>query len=215
MRIGVMGTAQQLASYRKINTAFTEVQDTNSLQNYDIFIDLNFDQNPHRITEFQNTGTTLTLLGAVNIQLENAMAQAGIKYKGQKILGINNIPTFIERSSLEYSNPFEIDISDLELLGYEALEQVDSRVGMVSPRIIFMIINEAYYTLQEGTATKADIDTAMKLGTAYPKGPFEWANEAGLGCVYRTLEAIYKDTHEERYKICPLLKTEYLKQLIK
>ena len=100
MRIGVMGTAQQLASYRKINTAFTEVQDTNSLQNYDIFIDLNFDQNPHRITEFQNTGTTLTLFGAVNIQLENAMAQAGIKYQGQKILGINNIPTFIERSSL-------------------------------------------------------------------------------------------------------------------
>ena len=75
----------------------------------------------------------------------------------------------------------------------------------------FMIINEACYTLQEGTATIPDIDLGMKLGTSFPKGPFEWANLIGVSEVYHTLKAIYEDTKDERYKICPLLKTKHLK----
>jgi 3-hydroxybutyryl-CoA dehydrogenase len=81
-------------------------------------------------------------------------------------------------------------------------------VGMLTPRIIGMIINEAYYTLQEGTASKTDIDLGMKLGTNYPKGPFEWAELWGLAEVRRLLEAMYRDTGDPRYKLCPLLKTE-------
>jgi 3-hydroxybutyryl-CoA dehydrogenase len=88
---------------------------------------------------------------------------------------------------------------------------VEDRVGMVTPRIIFMIINEACYTLQEGTASMQDIDISMKLGTNYPMGPFEWANKIGINHVYQTLENLYQDTHDERYKVCPLLKTKYLK----
>ena len=50
----------------------------------------------------------------------------------------------------------------------------------------------------------------MKLGTNYPFGPFEWSEKIGLVKVYELLEAIYDDTKEERYKICPKLKNEYL-----
>jgi 3-hydroxybutyryl-CoA dehydrogenase len=81
---------------------------------------------------------------------------------------------------------------------------------MVTPRIIAMIINEAFYTVQEGTATKKDIDTAMKLGVNYPKGPFEFLEQIGVEYIYTMLEAIYNDTKEERYKICPALKKAYL-----
>lgn len=87
-------------------------------------------------------------------------------------------------------------------------KNVASRIGLVTPRVIVMIINEAYFTVQEGTATKEDIDVGMKLGTNYPKGPFEWANLIGLKNIYKTLDALYEDTKEGRYKICPLLKTE-------
>jgi 3-hydroxybutyryl-CoA dehydrogenase len=90
---------------------------------------------------------------------------------------------------------------------------VADRVGMVTPRVICMIINEAFYTLQEGTANKTDINLAMRLGTNYPFGPFEWLEKIGVINVYETLNALYHDTLEERYKICPLLKTEYLKSL--
>jgi 3-hydroxybutyryl-CoA dehydrogenase len=87
---------------------------------------------------------------------------------------------------------------------------VEDRAGMATPRILCMIINEACYTLQEGTASIRDIDLGMKLGTNYPHGPFEWANAIGIANVYQVLEAMYEDTKEERYKICPLLKTKYL-----
>jgi len=83
---------------------------------------------------------------------------------------------------------------------------------MITPRVVCMIINEAFYTVQEGTATEGDIDQAMKLGTNYPHGPFEWCDKIGLNDVYETLEALYQDTHDERYKICSLLKQRYLRQ---
>ncbi len=130
------------------------------------------------------------------------------------LFGFNGLPTFINRGLLEVSILAEEHKATLTELcqGLKTeFELVNDRVGMVTPRIIFMIINEAYYTVQEGTATKHDIDLGMKLGTNYPFGPFEWCEKIGIAHVYETLEAIYEDTKEERYKICPLLKSEYLK----
>ena len=85
---------------------------------------------------------------------------------------------------------------------------VADSVGLVTPRIICMIINEAYYTVEEGTATRTDIDLAMKLGTNYPYGPFEWGNKIGLEHVYDLLKAVHEASNDERYLICPLLKQE-------
>jgi 3-hydroxybutyryl-CoA dehydrogenase len=90
---------------------------------------------------------------------------------------------------------------------------VDDRVGMVSPRIICMIINEAFNTAQKGTATREDIDLAMKLGTNYPYGPFEWCRRIGIREVYELLESVHEDTQDSRYKISPLLKKAYLQSL--
>ncbi|GAA5033669.1 hypothetical protein GCM10011506_26250 [Marivirga lumbricoides] len=129
------------------------------------------------------------------------------------LFGFNGFPTFVNRSVLECTLSDEEDKQVLpqvcENLGTD-FQLVDDRVGMVTPRIIFMIINEAYYTVQEGTASKEDIDLGMKLGTNYPYGPFEWCELIGILNVVELLEAIYEDTKEERYKICPLLKKEYL-----
>ena len=87
---------------------------------------------------------------------------------------------------------------------------VEDQVGMVTPRVVSMIINEAYYTVEEGTATKEDINVAMKLGTRYPAGPFEMANSIGITHVYELLKALSGSTGDERYKICSLLKEHYL-----
>ena len=127
------------------------------------------------------------------------------------LYGFNGLPTFINREILEVSSLHDDEglkslCNDLQT----DFEVVKDRVGMVTPRVIFMIINEAFYTVQEGTASREDIDKGMKLGTNYPFGPFEWLEKIGIQNVYETLEAIYEDTKEERYKICPLLKREYL-----
>lgn len=129
------------------------------------------------------------------------------------VYGFNGLPTFINRSVLECTLQYEQGKEKLKLicgkLGTD-FEIVEDRVGMVTPRIICMIINEAYYTVQEGTAEREDIDLGMKLGTNYPFGPFEWCEKIGIQNVYELLDFVYDDTKEERYKICPKLKKEYL-----
>ena len=133
------------------------------------------------------------------------------------LYGINGLTGFIDRPIMEMSCLNPENAGQLkkicEWLGWE-VKIVADRVGMVSPRVILMIINEAFYTLQEGTASEADIDESMKLGTNYPYGPFEWCRNIGIADVYETLESLYQDTHDERYKICPLMKTRYLQDAV-
>jgi len=52
--------------------------------------------------------------------------------------------------------------------------------GMISPRIIALIVNEAWITYDDGISSKEEIDIAMKLGTNYPFGPLEWGNYIGM-----------------------------------
>jgi 3-hydroxybutyryl-CoA dehydrogenase len=83
---------------------------------------------------------------------------------------------------------------------------VKDQAGFATPRVISMIINEAYLTAEEGTATIADIDLAMKLGTNYPFGPFEWARRIGIADVIKLMDALYAATDDVRYKACNSLR---------
>lgn len=78
--------------------------------------------------------------------------------------------------------------------------------GFIAARIIAMIINEAYYALEENVSTKQQIDIAMKLGTNYPYGPFEWSEKIGLINVLSLLEKLRKQN--PRYTISALLVQE-------
>jgi len=217
MKIAVLGTGKKAEAWKAKNldaNSYTWVQDTKSHADFDVFVDLDFDENFTNLLSYSTNTTTLFLVSAVNISLEGAFSANELKYNSIKIMGINAPPTMVDRTTLEFTNPYEIEIpADLfETLGYSASTKVDSRVGLVTPRIICMIINEAFYTVQEGTANAKDIDTAMKLGTNYPKGPFEFLELIGIKNVYNTLNAVYNDTHEERYKVCPLLKKGFLRR---
>jgi 3-hydroxybutyryl-CoA dehydrogenase len=131
------------------------------------------------------------------------------------VCGFNGMPTFLNRELLEISLRDQQQLLKVEKLCgalNTAFRIVDDRVGLVSGRIIALVINEAYYAAQEGIASRDDIDKAMRLGTNYPWGPFEWAERIGLPYVYQLIESLYRDTHDERYKVCPLLKKEYLLQ---
>ncbi|HNV29585.1 MAG TPA: 3-hydroxyacyl-CoA dehydrogenase family protein [Cyclobacteriaceae bacterium] len=125
--------------------------------------------------------------------------------------GFCGLPTFLNRDLLEVSILKESGLLFLDEICKKLntkYARVADSVGLVTPRIICMIINEAYYTVEEGTATRADVDLAMKLGTNYPYGPFEWGQKIGLGNVYDLLTAVHAATQDERYLICPMLKQE-------
>jgi 3-hydroxybutyryl-CoA dehydrogenase len=78
--------------------------------------------------------------------------------------------------------------------------------GMIAARVIAMIINEAYFGLGDAISTKAEIDIAMKLGTNYPYGPFEWSEKIGLKKIHALLQKLL--LQNSRYAIAPALEKE-------
>ena len=73
-------------------------------------------------------------------------------------------------------------------------------------RIRAMLINEAVDTLRLHVASAADIDLAMTKGVNYPKGLLAWCDELGPGRIMATIEALYDEYAEERYRPSPLLR---------
>jgi 3-hydroxybutyryl-CoA dehydrogenase len=180
----------------------------------DLVFDFVLDEEPFQVEIYTDKTNSKIFINTAKISLAE-LANLGDHHIKANFFGFNGLPTFLNRTILEVSvlNPYDVPdlVERCKALNTEFLI-VDDRVGLVTPRIICMIINEAYYTVQEGTASREDIDAAMKLGTNYPYGPFEWCQRIGVKHVYELLEAVYEDTHDERYKICSLLKKEYLKK---
>lgn len=79
--------------------------------------------------------------------------------------------------------------------------------GFVVARTVATIINEAFYTFEEKTASKADIDRAMRFGVNYPRGPFVWA-QGREAVVVMLLETLWEKTKDERYRPAASLTTQ-------
>lgn len=67
------------------------------------------------------------------------------------------------------------------------------------------MINEAFFTLYTGVATKEDIDTGMKLGTNHPMGPLELADFIGLDVCLSIMKVLHAGLGDSKYAPCPLL----------
>ena len=73
-------------------------------------------------------------------------------------------------------------------------------------RVLVMLINEAADALFLNIASAEDIDNAMTKGVNYPKGLLAWANEKGIDWCVNTLDNLYNEYHEDRYRCSPLLR---------
>lgn len=93
----------------------------------------------------------------------------------------------------------------LQALGWK-YQEVPDVPGMIAARTISMIVNEAYFALGDEVSSKEEIDLAMKLGTNYPAGPFEWARSLGLHNIYRLLRRLAET--DARYLPAPALEQE-------
>lgn len=130
----------------------------------------------------------------------------------ERLIGFGTFSNFKEGKLIEIapalqSEPAYIPIAQdiFRMIGQET-ETVQDEVGLVYPRILAMIINEAVFALAEGTASVEDIDEAMKKGTNYPLGPLEWAEKIGLDDVYAVLLGLHRHLGEERYRPAPLIR---------
>lgn len=82
--------------------------------------------------------------------------------------------------------------------------------GLLVWRTVAMLVNEALDALQKGVASAQDIDTAMRLGVNYPRGPLAWGESLGWRRVLRLLENLHHHYGEERYRPGSLLRQKAL-----
>jgi len=82
---------------------------------------------------------------------------------------------------------------------------VNDYPGFIANRILMPMINEAIYSLYEGVAGIAEIDTVMKLGMAHPMGPLQLADFIGLDVCLSILNVLYEGFKNPKYAPCPLL----------
>lgn len=73
-------------------------------------------------------------------------------------------------------------------------------------RIISMLINEAVEAKRLKIASDEDLELAMQKGVNYPKGLLAWGKEIGYQKISETLQNLYEEYQEERYRQSPLLR---------
>ena len=163
----------------------------------DAYLDLQFQMDPERIERLNRLLPAPLIVNAVAIPGRDLPSG---------FTRMNGWNTMLKRSVAELAPGKEANREKVkqvfELLDYKPCFLPDFP-GMISPRIIAGIVNEAYFTLEAGVSSKEEIDIAMKLGTNYPEGPFKWSEQIGLENIYELLKQLAR--HDDRYNICDLL----------
>jgi len=151
----------------------------------DVFIDLLF-ENSH-LTALQQLLPKLIIVNSV----EQTLFEMNSSF-----VRINGWNTFLKSSLVEATSLKQSDKEKTEkvfALFNKKIEWIDDIVGFITPRVISMIINEAFISLKEGVSSKEEIDIAMKSGTNYPYGPFEWSQKIGVNNLKKLLNKLSKE----------------------
>ena len=210
MKIAVLANQLLKEEIRQKNTAgnteFVWAESLNELMKIseaDVYFDLEFVNDDKRIDSLKKL--------LPNPVFVNSVVQT-LSQINQPFIRINAWPGFLKRSICEAAISNEEQKKSAEKI-FKQLEWdyrfIPDVPGMASARIIAMIVNEAYFTLQDEISKKAEIDIAMRLGTNYPFGPFEWSEKIGLKNIYELLIELSKT--DSRYKVSEALEKEIAK----
>ncbi|RYY55485.1 MAG: hypothetical protein EOO09_10400 [Chitinophagaceae bacterium] len=183
-------------------TWFDGLPDTR-LTGVDLLVDLHNQFSPERIRWIQQQA-----IPCVMVSYPTASGELPGEF-----IRINGWPGFIGRTVIEGS---ATDMRVRSLAEQSAaslnrnMEWIKGTTIFTSQRIIAAMINEAFLLVSESVASEEDIDTAMKLGTNYPYGPFEWAYKIGYANLLIALEYDIKEKGQRNVSI--LLKEKALAQ---
>jgi 3-hydroxybutyryl-CoA dehydrogenase len=83
---------------------------------------------------------------------------------------------------------------------------VNDAPGFVSNRVLMLTINEAVFLLQDQVATAEDVDKIFKGCFGHKMGPLETADLIGLDTILFSIEVLYENFKDSKYRPCPLLK---------
>jgi 3-hydroxybutyryl-CoA dehydrogenase len=85
-------------------------------------------------------------------------------------------------------------------------EWVNDAPGLVLGRLVCQLVNEALFAIGEGVGSAEDVDAGTTLGLNHPRGPVAWGREIGFEHVLKTIDGLWHERREERYRAAPLLR---------
>ena len=166
----------------------------------DAMMDLLFEENGYQATHLKSFLPKTIFVNSI----AKTISEIGFPF-----IRINAWPGFLKRNIAEVACGNESNKKGAEKilsLLNKKTEWVPDVKGFISARVVSMIINEAWFALEENVSTKEEIDIAMKLGTNYPYGPFEWGKKVGLKNIAALLGEL--SLTEKRYIPAPFLVKE-------
>ena len=91
----------------------------------------------------------------------------------------------------------------IESLGKTVVESLD-KTGFIVNKALMPFLNESIKLLEEGVASREDIDKAFMLGTNHPMGPLQLSDFIGVDVVYQTLKVL-ENEYGNCFKPTPIL----------
>ena len=132
--------------------------------------------------------------------------------KAERLAGIAALPTLLAAETVEVAYPFGSERRHHDVLAEffasigKRVEVVADEIGLVFPRLLCMIINEAVLAVQQGVASEDAIESSMKLAVNYPRGPLAWGSAIGWKHVLCIVNALHVTLGDDRYRPAPLLR---------
>lgn len=140
---------------------------------------------------------------------------ASVTYRAPQVLGMHFPDPVVGTKLLELVKGLETSEAALDAARQVGLRMgrevvvVKEAPGFIIGRLNALLGNEAFYMLEQGIATAADIDRAVRVGLHHPQGPLEVADQAGLDTHLHLLEQLHH-LFGEKYRPAPLL-AQYVK----
>ncbi|MEA2693838.1 MAG: 3-hydroxybutyryl-CoA dehydrogenase [Acidobacteriota bacterium] len=137
---------------------------------------------------------------------------AGITKRAPRVLGMHFMNPVPLKTAVEVIRGYHTSDETLETakallagMGKEAIVVNDSP-GFVSNRVLMLTVNEAIFLVHEGVATAEQIDHLFKSCFGHKMGPLETGDLIGLDTILYSLEVLYEELQDSKFRACPLLK---------
>jgi 3-hydroxybutyryl-CoA dehydrogenase len=147
---------------------------------------------------------------STNTSCLSVMNVAAVTKRPEKVLGchfFNPVPVMklleLVKTITTSKTTIDVAVEWGKSLGKTVIVAPD-RPGFIVNRAYMPYVVESIEMLENGVASKEDIDTGMQLGLNYPMGPFTLADLAGLDTILFVLDAMYAETKSPKF-VAPVL----------
>ncbi len=212
-RIIAKGGITAAQKQETLNNLTTDISMVNGVQQADLVIEAateNIDLKLNIFKQLDQFAPENCIL-ATNTSSISITKIAAVTNRPNKVIGMHFMNPVPVMKLVEIINGYATDraVTDTIVTLSKTVGKVPCVVndypGFIANRILMPMINEAIYSLYEGVAQVAEIDTVMKLGMAHPMGPLQLADFIGLDVCLSILNVLKDGFGNPKYAPCPLL----------